>query len=689
MDIAFLLAYLALPILAIWLCRNLAWLAVYTAASVSIIGLLVGVIIDTGRSWNWVSLQWALLLALALVPVAAFFHRGRVRAPLGQQALAILAPMGLILGFIGLVTYVLQETPAIYQPVAYLIGHSTAEDNAKWLDFTSQLASGGDIAQGVHMGGPLQLALVFVATLLAVVSQVLLGGVNQVFVAANSVVFGQFFFVLLAPLALAPMALMRVSIRRTATRSDGGDIPWPIIWVSSLFLAAAMVLVTGLGHMTLQFTLLICALWAGVFISDSAIPRAWLLTSLVVAAAMTVWLPLNVLAVVIVVGWLAVLVYRALGGGVEGRSLDAVGLGLVVIVGVCLWEPVRSSLVYLLSAPAMMISPVLNAAGLSTPQGLQLSSLGSLDSLAVVGHGLQSLALAVSSSDISPLLSSNGGTEQTGLVLAGLVAASVVVAVLLTRDDPVLALGGTPSSRRVRMLPIGLLLMYAVGITVLDMWSTGEGPHYGALKLTFMASVVALSVTLPLALTRLDMGAVGMTAVRTIGIVAVIYLLTVDTLLPRAASQLRPEQWTPPIPYNNPSSYWYPAEVKRTANQPVLDNPVACVYLPAGAKVPSALTDLPDPQLVYSCTRILAGLSGADTSAQPLVDWLRREWLTNTPAWSDVYDGLVAMPPSVMAKPVILLDKGGNVIGLESAGSLLTRFPKFAGKTPEELAAMQ
>ena len=126
MDIAFLLAYLALPILALWLCRNLAWLAVYTAASVSIIGLLVGVVIDTGRTWNWVSLQWTLLLALALVPVAAFFHRGRVRAPLGRQALAILAPMGLILGFIGLVTYVLAETPAIYQPVAYLIGHSTA-----------------------------------------------------------------------------------------------------------------------------------------------------------------------------------------------------------------------------------------------------------------------------------------------------------------------------------------------------------------------------------------------------------------------------------------------------------------------------------------------------------------------------------------------------------------------------------
>jgi hypothetical protein len=89
--------------------------------------------------------------------------------------------------------------------------------------------------------------------------------------------------------------------------------------------------------------------------------------------------------------------------------------------------------------------------------------------------------------------------------------------------------------------------------------------------------------------------------------------------------------------------------------------------------VPSGLSDA---QRVYSCTRQLSGLAGADNSAQPLVDWIRREWLTNTPAWTDVYDGLAAMPPDVLAKPVILLDDGSNVIGLESVQSLLQRFPK-------------
>jgi hypothetical protein len=114
------------------------------------------------------------------------------------------------------------------------------------------------------------------------------------------------------------------------------------------------------------------------------------------------------------------------------------------------------------------------------------------------------------------------------------------------------------------------------------------------------------------------------------------------------------------------------------------------VYLPNGAKVPSALlaSQTSSAQQVYACTRLLAGLAGQDTQAQPLVDWLRREWLTNTPAWSDMYDVLAAMPASVLDKPIILLDDYSNVIGLDSMRSLLQRFPKFAGKTPAELAVI-
>ena len=85
----------------------------------------------------------------------------------------------------------------------------SAEDNAVWLDFSSQLAQGGDIVQGTPMGGPLQLFMVLMATMMASVSFVAFGGVNEVFVATNSVVYAEFGLAVLAPLALVPLVELR------------------------------------------------------------------------------------------------------------------------------------------------------------------------------------------------------------------------------------------------------------------------------------------------------------------------------------------------------------------------------------------------------------------------------------------------------------------------------------------------
>ena len=46
------------------------------------------------------------------------------------------------------------------------------------------------------------------------------------------------------------------------------------------------------------------------------------------------------------------------------------------------------------------------------------------------------------------------------------------------------------------------------------------------------------------------------------------------------------------------------------------------------------------------------------------------------------------MPESVQDKPVILLDEGSNVVGLETVRTLLARYPQYAGKTPEEMAVI-
>ena len=225
---------------------------------------------------------------------------------------------------------------------------------------------------------------------------------------------------------------------------------------------------------------------------------------------------------------------------------------------------------------------------------------------------------------------------------------------------------------------MGVLAFFALAIYSLDFWSTGGGPHYGSMKFTFMVTVVAFTACAPFALMLLDRSSGGrMTPMRWIAVAAVIYLMVIDSFLPRAISAARPEQWSPPIPFNNPKSFWWPAEVNGTGSQTIAGNPLGCVYLPQGAKAPSALlvSQLSDAQRVYACTRILAGLSGQDAQAQPVVDWLRREWLGNKPAWQDIRGYLEAMPDAVKDKQMILLDDGSNVIGLSSIRYLLEKYP--------------
>lgn len=664
MDGLLLAAYVALVGVAFWRSRSLAWTVIMVTASVSVFGVLVNFLIDRGHDWTRGQLQLVLLGALLAVAALAFLRPAQRDAPLRRQALAIGVPV-LALGlFIVNMWFRWTDVAGFLHPVDFLMGHMVAEDNAKWLDFTAQYAAGNPIVQGVPMGGPLQLVLVFVGTAMAVLSQLMLGGYNEVAVAANTVVFGEFFMVIIAPLALAPLA--EAWFRRPIPGGGGrrARIPWPLLWLGALVLVTATLVVIPYGHLTFQYTALVGALWCTTFLAQSKVPRARLLTSLAVAATMTVWVPLNVLAVFIIVGWLGFLVARGVRLG--WKASDPLGIVLIVLVAIGLWEPVRSSLAYLLATAGESASgAVIGGAA----RGVA-ATLGRIPGLGGLGFGI----------DESSLFAAGGGTETTGPILAILAGAAVLAAAVVVGRQ------GTGRLPYARLIAVGSLAGYTALIAVLDQWSTGDGPHYGALKLTFLTAMVLLACCAPVGLLLLDPQASRMTLARWAGLSAVVFLLIVDTVLPRSVVSLRPQQWSPDVAFTNEQSNWWPADVREAPVQTIAGNPVGCIYLPPGAIAPSALTDLPDPQRAYACTRLLAGLAGADSTAQPLVDWLRREWLTNTPAWTDVYDGLAAMPQSVRSQPLILMDEASNVIGLQSIDSLLDQYSKARVQAAKEAA---
>lgn len=647
---AFLLgSYLALPLLAWWRVRSLAWVVVAIAGAGAVFGAGINFLIDRGIDLTRIHLQLLLLVLLISVAVAAWLSRYRGRFTVSTQTVRTLLPIAVMLLLFLIITMRWTEEFAFLRPVSFLIGNGEAEDNAKWLDFTAQWASGGGIDQPVPMGGPLQLFMTFVGTVMSVVSQLALGGINEVAVAANAVVYGQFMLVMAMPLAFATLAESRFAARSRDFPGERAGIPTAALWLGMGTLSAFALVVMAYGHLTLQFTFLAGGLWAATFLAGSRVPRARLITSLAAAASMTVWLPLNVIAIIIIAAWAAVYVVRFNRYG--GRSLDWRGIGLLGLVAVGVFQPVYSSMYYLVFA----------SSGVSLPF--------------VTGGGAISVIAPTLADSI--LFAATGGTEQAGPILVVAAVASTIGAYVVVVWQPT----KRNMEPYIRFAPLGAFVGIAVLIFLLDLWATGNGPNYGSMKFSFMTAGLALAVTIPVALLALDPKRAGsMTAGRWIGLLGVLLMLSVDTVLPRAVAQVRPVKWSPPIPFSNPTSYWWPAEVNGTGVQPIESNPIACLYLPEGSPVPTGIvpSGLSDPQRVYACTRQLAGLAGLDSQAQPLVDWLRREWFTNTPAWSPVYDGFAGLPAEVLDRPVILLDDGSNVKGIETLRSLLARFPKEA-----------
>jgi len=655
-DLLFLIAYGALPLVTLWRTRSFAWTIIALVASISLFGGVVSFSIDHVTPWTRLGLQWTLLLALLVPAVVAFIRCPAPDAPRRYQAMTLVVPVVALTVLFGVITTWWTEAPAVTRPVSFLMGHAMAEDNAKWLDFAAGLASGGPMEQFVPMGGPLQLVLVFVATLMGVASSVLYGGYNEVLVAANTVIFGQYMLVVLAPLSLAP--LIGVKLRRPSAAGKGWvRIPWPLIWLGALIVVMANLMLTAYGHLTLQYTILICILWVTTYLVWSPVPRARLWTSMAVVVGLTVWLPLNAIAAVVAFGWLVhVIVRMVLHDNVRSRLID---LGVVLVVIVMVWQPLYSSVAFTF--------------GLSSAGGPVGGMGGGLHAVAAVSVPVLGAVFAGLAD--STLFSAGGGTEMTTPLLAILAVVAVIASAVVVSRQKV----GRQSYYR--FIPVLLLAGFAMALNALDQWVTGSAPHYGSYKFTFMVIIVLTTSALPIGALMLDPQSDRMTLPRWAVVGGVLMVLIVDSLLVRSIAAARPDQWSPPIPFDNPRSYWWPAEVNGTADQPISRNPVGCVYLPQGAAAPSGILDsqLSDPQRVYSCTRLLAGLSGQDGEAQPIVDWLRREWLTNTRSWDTVHGYLEGMPDEVLDRPMILLDDGSNVIGLEPVRSLLNRYPVTQG----------
>jgi len=313
-DVLLLIAFIALPVAAWWASRSLLFVAVWLGLGIGVAGNLVQGSIALGANWNVRGLQVLVLLVMGAVAALAWLRRRRSSGSGGgsmrRQLVVVLLPALVIGGYLLAMRLLAPGDPGPLTAVGYLINHPQAEDNAKWLNLTAQLADGRAIEFSGYAGGPLLLVMAVMAALISVLSLILLGGVNQVAVAANTVVATQFLLIALVPFSLAVLAEVRVRVGAGGGSRERAFVPAVLAWAGMLVIALASAIVTSYGHLSLQFVLLVLVAWFAVFAVSGS---RWLqlATSLTVVAVASVWLPMTAVASALVVV-LAVWVVRRL-----------------------------------------------------------------------------------------------------------------------------------------------------------------------------------------------------------------------------------------------------------------------------------------------------------------------------------------------------------------------------------------
>jgi len=119
--------------------------------------------------------------------------------------------------------------------------------------------------------------------------------------------------------------------------------------------------------------------------------------------------------------------------------------------------------------------------------------------------------------------------------------------------------------------------------------------------------------------------------------------------------------------------------VRPTANQPLADLPIGCVFIRGDAQIPGAFpwNDAQNlGQQTYACTRMLIGLTGLEKDARPLVDWLADEWVNGRSTWAETSRELLQLPAGVRDRSFILLDAYNRIIGTKPLVEMIAEYPK-------------
>jgi hypothetical protein len=591
-------------IIAIVVFLSLKTRSLNIAIAVPLLGILsTGIIIESlnffGYRWNSNSISLLLIIVISVGAVTAVRETeppaDRVWA---RQFLAVGIP---VIGILILIT--VSRLLAKHQLDGLLtnILYINSEDNAKWTNVTSLIVQGKSLVIS-DIGGVVTTYLVVCARFIKVLFPIFGLNNSEISVSILTVVCGQLFLMILAPLSLLPLTKL-LSPSRYAWKALPG------FWLSSLIIAGGSTAFQSLGQLASQFVLFLAVYSVCILMTSGANQKSGALRLFIgllcVVATASAWLPLHLLTAVIP----------------------------VIAVGVALFPTTKSYDKKVLNFSSKVILALILAA--------PPIAIASFQYLTFSKANFQNLLLA-------------GGATNTVNPILNILPICLFILIIIRRQTPKTNSAEWMSDLRnyENIAVILLVAMFTIAVIYVDYIRTGSA-HYGSLKVQYMCALILIVTMIPIAVAKITTSELPIPGFILAGTCSMLLLFSLsgDVTFTALTTKFRAQQ-CPEIAIWTKEVNWQAYITDMTLSEKkIVDMPIACGEIVVGKRYWNVSYG------TYLCTRHLVALAGLEKAGGPLVEWqLRANWISSI-------NYLRMMPDEVKNRNVLILSAEGKVVG--------------------------
>lgn len=544
--------------------RNVVDFAIFAFGSLGLSGFVFGVL---ERTQGYVPVPEAqLFVGLSFLILTVYIllkPRSGVSTLLSRKWMLPVSVVTVLALLIFARLQALTENPNLFSGAGRL---AYAEDNARWVHFSSNIAQGNPLSLTEGVSGGVAALLIIAGAIAALFMGFSSEDANLPAQIIQTVFISHSLLLLLAPLSVSAL-VSSVWLGRLRSRSPvwlfrrNGWVNFGIL-LGLLVAILAVGATLAVGHLTLEFTILLLIFWMSFTVHLRGQGTHIVVVTIVGSSVSMAWLPMPYVGIAIAAtGLVASLLHKK---RLEPRRWWAQTITLVLNLVITAW--------------------------------LSLNFVA---------------ATATSSSSVgNELITAEGGTRSVELY-----EFILLLIVIATLFGVYLRIGrGQALAYLFRFYPVVILLGYASAVLVFDYLVSPEGwPHYGARKLSYGLVLVTIASVLPIASRLLSDKTPMLRILSVIALASFAAVLLTTSTARSGGAQLSANVWKAydqaPGSATPQPRFWVQLANPHSGSQSLSDYPIACFQTDdAGELVSGSLNP-------HVCTRFLIGMHGIEPRA--------------------------------------------------------------------------